>query len=104
MYVLYRKKLYLLNFDLFFSCSINGRQISHPRPYCSCRVCPFSTRLPTAVTSRLKVPENISKKLAQNEELKKLKTDAISKKVQVCSRNCSIYDSPRRRIRNQESN
>ena len=89
-YVQYRKKLYLLNFDLFFSCSINGRQISHPRLNCSCWVCQFSIRFPTAVTPSLKVPENISKKLAQNEELKKLKTDAMSKKVQVCSRNCSI--------------
>ena len=33
----------------------------------------------------VKVPENIQKKLAYNEGLRKLKTEAIAKKIQVCS-------------------
>ena len=33
---------------------------------------------------RVKVPENIQKKLAHNEELKKQKTEATTKKMQVC--------------------
>ena len=32
----------------------------------------------------VKAPENVQKKLAQNEKLRKLKAEAIEKKVKVC--------------------
>jgi len=44
----------------------------------------FYTILPSIRS--VQVPENVQKKLAQNEKLRKLKAEAIEKKVKVCIR------------------
>jgi hypothetical protein len=39
----------------------------------------------TSIPLSIQVPENVQKKLAQNEKLRKLKAEAIENKIKVCN-------------------